>query len=177
MNNIFAPENIHWFFKLFAAQFIIFILFLLDFVNFGTAFTFDVKPYFILIAIYYWSIYRPTLLVPLYVFALGIIFDLLLNYPVGLHALLFVAVQCLLRDQRLFFIGQPYVIVWMSFALTCFVVMSLEWALFSLIIGTVYSFNLVLLGTLTSMMIFPLVTLLFNLIYRTLPPIKQTHFL
>ncbi len=177
MDSLFSTENIHWFFKLFLAQLSVLVLFLLDFVDFGTSFSIDIKPYFILICIYFWSIYRPSLLIPIYVFALGLIFDFVLNYPVGLHAILFVAIQWIFRDQRLFFIGQPYVIVWMGFALTCFVVMSLEWVLFSLLIDMVYSFNIVLYGTLTSTMIFPLVTLLFNAIYRKLPPVKQAHLL
>ena len=177
MDSIFSPENIHWFLKLFIAQCTIFILFLLDFVNFGTSFSYDIKPFFILISIYFWSIYRPTLLLPIYVFALGIIFDLVLNYPVGLHALLFVAIQWIFRSQRLYFIGQPYVILWIGFTLTCFAVMTIEWALFSLLLHNIYSFKVVLFGTLTSALSFPLITLLFNVIYRKLPAVKQAHFI
>ena len=47
------------------------------------------KAPFLLMAIYYWSIYRPTLLPPLLVFFAGLALDFLTGMPPGLSAVLF----------------------------------------------------------------------------------------
>ncbi len=177
MSDFFSSQNIIWFKCLSLAHIFIFFLFTLDLISYSVSYSDVVRPYFILICIYFWSIYRPSLLLPVYVFILGILFDFLLNYPIGLHAILFVVVQWIIRDQRLFFLGQPYVIVWMGFALTCFSVMLSEWMFFTILSDNVFDFYGVLYGTLISTLIFPMITLLFNLIYRILPPISQSHFL
>lgn len=176
MDGFFSSDNRHWFFKLLLAHCAIFIFFLFDFINFGMTFSQDIKPFFTLIAIFFWSIYRPTLMLPIYVFALGVLFDIVLGYQIGLHAFLFVGIQWVLRSQRLYFLGQSQTILWLSFALTCFAALVVEWGLFSLFNGYLYEFQAVLFRTVTSIIAFPLVTLLFHIICRTLPPVKQAHF-
>jgi len=175
MIDFFSSQNIHHLSRLAIAQSVVLFLFFLGLISYALPFSEAVRPYFIIICIYFWSIYRPTFLVPAYVFALGLLFDMLLNYPIGLHALLFIAVQWVIRDQRLFFLGQPYVIVWMGFVLTCFSVMLLEGLFFTVLSENIFDFYRILYGTLISMLIFPLVTLLLNMIYRMLPPVSQSH--
>lgn len=177
MSEFFSSQNISWFRSLSLAQIVIFILFLLGLISYSISYSDAVRPYFIVICIYFWSIYRPTLLSPAYVFVLGLLFDFILGYPVGLHAMLFVVVQWIIRDQRLFFLGQPYVIVWMGFAFTCFAAMLSEWLFFTALNENVFDFSVVLYGTLVSTLIFPIITLLFNMIYRILPPMSQPHFM
>ncbi len=177
MSDFFSSQNITWFRYLALAQMIIFLLFLLGLISYSISYSDAVRPYFIVICIYFWSIYRPTLLSPAYVFILGLLFDFILNYPVGLHAMLFVIVQWVIRDQRLFFLGQPYVIVWIGFAFTCFMVMFSEWLFFTVLNENVFGFSGILFGTLISTLMFPMITLLFNIIYRILPPVSQSHFL
>lgn len=177
MNDLFSSQNIKNWTLLGVAQIFILFLLSLDFVSYSVALSDAVRPYFIVICIYFWSIYRPTFLLPIYVFALGLVFDVILNYPMGLHAVLFLVLQWIIRDQRLFFLGQPYVIIWLSFAFTCFCVLLSEWLFFTVISDNVFDFGRVLYGTLVSVLIFPFITLLFNMIYRILPPVSQSHFL
>ena len=177
MEPLLSSENLSWFIKLAFAQILILFVLLLDFVNFSTPFNIDIKPYFMLLAVFFWSIYRPSFLLPLYVFALGILYDMVLGYPIGLHSLLFITMQLVLRAQRLFFIGQPFLILWMSFALTSFIVISLEWVLFIILRSNMYDFSAVILSTASSIFIFPLVIILFNMIQSFLPPVKNAHFI
>ncbi len=176
MIDFFSFENIRTYSRLALAHGFIFILFLLGVISYSVSSPDVVRPYFIVMALYFWSIYRPTLMSPAYVFALGLLFDFILNYPVGLHALIFVALQWIIRDQRLFFLGQPYFIAWIGFAFTCFSVLALEWGFFSLVSNIMFDYELVLWGSLVSILSYPLVTLLFHMIYRILPPVTQSHF-
>ena len=177
MVDFLSSEKLSLYSRLGIAHAVIFFLFLLGLISYSIPFSDATRPYFIIISIYFWAIYRPTLLPIAYVFILGLLFDFILNYPVGLHALLFVAVQWGIRDQRLFFLGQPYMIVLIGFAFTCFAVLLSEWLFFSLLLGRGGDFNSVIYGTLISTLIFPIVTLLFNMIYRILPPAPQPHLL
>lgn len=177
MNDLFSSENFSWFGRLALAQSFIFFLFLLGLISYSFSIEDVIRPYFIIICIYFWAIYRPSLLSPAYVFALGLLYDFILNYPVGLHAVLFIAAQWIIRDQRLFFLGQPYIIVWMGFGFTCLGVMGLEWLFFSLVSDGVISLHSIFYGVIISTIIFPLVTLLFNVIYRILPPTQQPHLM
>ena len=177
MNDLFSSQNLNWFFRLSFIHFFIFFLFLLGITSYSFPFSEAVRPYFIVICLYFWSIYRPSLLSPAYVFILGLLFDFILHYPLGLHAFLFVMAQWIIRDQRLFFLGQPYIIVWIGFSFTCFLMLFLEWLFFTVFMSNVFDFKHIMFSTLISTLIFPLITLLFNLISRILPPVSQSHFL
>lgn len=177
MIDFFSSDNINRYSRLALAQFLIFFLFLLSVISYSISLSDVVRPYFILMGIYFWSIYRPTLLSILYVFVLGLLFDFILNYPIGLHSLLFIIVQWAVRNQRLFFLGQPYMIVWLGFSFTCLAVMLAEWLFFTVMKGGGFDMTTVFYGLLISTFIFPLITLLFNLIYRILPPSPQSHLL
>lgn len=87
----------------------------------------------LLMAIYYWSLYRPTLVPVWLVFGAGLLFDLLSGMPIGLHALTFVIVRWIVTDQRLFLTGQPFVTVWLGYAIVSAGAITLQWALFGLI--------------------------------------------
>lgn len=85
---------------------------------------------FLLMGIYYWSAYRPTL-VPLWlVFILGIMLDLLSGAPVGLNAFVLVAARWLVTDQRLFLMGQPFMIVWLGFIIVCAIAAAAQWLIY-----------------------------------------------
>jgi rod shape-determining protein MreD len=58
------------------------VLFVLNTVSFSLPVSGDIDIPFLIMAIYYWSIYRPTLLPPWLVFTMGILFDFLGGLPV-----------------------------------------------------------------------------------------------
>src|SRR5688572_27609260 len=125
-------ERIDWAAKLVLAQGIIILLMLMNIVSFSLPHAGEFKPFFLLMAIYYWSIYRPTLIPAAYVFALGIVMDLEAGLPVGLSALLLVLCKVIVQSQRAFLMGQPYVTVWIGFALICVVHVFVMWLVTSL---------------------------------------------
>ena len=90
----------------------------------------EVKPVFMLMAVYYWTILRPS--PPLAVFILGLVLDLLSNYPFGMNALVLVAAQALTASQRKFLLGQSFLVIWAGFALIALGAGVIQWILFDL---------------------------------------------
>ncbi len=177
MNDFFSSENLSLLLRLFVAQALIFFLFIIDLVDYSIPISYMARPFFTVIIIYYWAIYRPNLLSPAYIFALGLIYDLILGYPVGIHAILFITAQWIISDQRLYFLGQSFLVTCLGFSLTGFLVLCAEWLFFSAMAGSFDGFENVFYKTIVSSFLFPLMTLLFNVIYRTLPPVSQKHLL
>jgi rod shape-determining protein MreD len=76
----------------------------------------DVTPLVTMMAVFYWSVYRPDLLPAVVVFALGLIQDILLGSPIGLMALTFLAIHGVTLTQRQAFLGKPFFVTWVGFA-------------------------------------------------------------
>ncbi len=125
-------ETIRWAARLSIAQSFLIFLFLLSLVSFSLPHADSVKPLFVLIPLYYWGIYRPSITPILYVFVLGLLMDFISGFPVGVHAVLFVVLQFVMRSQRLFLMEQPYPMFWLGFAIVSSSVYALQWLFFSL---------------------------------------------
>lgn len=92
----------------------------------------EIRPSFLLIAVYYWAVVRPETLRPSGAFLVGLAFDLLADYPFGMTALTLVLAQWLTTSQRKFLLGQPFIVMWLGFALVAAGASALQWGLFSL---------------------------------------------
>ncbi len=128
-----------------------------------------VKPQFVLMAVYYWAIYRPTLLPPVFCFMIGLVMDVLSGMPPGINALILVMTQWLVRDQRRFMMGQPYSTIWAVFGLVCILALGIQWALYGLVHMHWSPLLPVFSGGLLSMLLFPFITLLLVAAHRMLP--------
>lgn len=104
---------------------------LLAAVPFGVPFFAVVTPFLSLMAVYYWSIYRPDLLPPAAVFAIGILQDVLTGSPVGLLALVLLLVRALAVSQRRILRGQAFVVEWAGFLLVAAGAGAAAWLLVS----------------------------------------------
>ena len=76
----------------------------------------EATPFFALMAVHHWSIYRPELLPAPFVFALGLAQDGLTGGPLGLFALVLVVVHGLVSTQRRVFLGKTFLVEWFGFA-------------------------------------------------------------
>lgn len=127
------------------------------------------KPNFVLMALYYWAIYRPTIVPPAFCFVAGLLMDILTGVPVGLHAALYVLIQWLVCSQRRFLMGQPYLTTWFVFGLVMFGYLFLQWGLMGLShFQWSYSNDLLIQAGVTFLM-FPFVTMVLVLAHRVLP--------
>lgn len=132
----------------------------------------DFKPFFLLMAVYYWAIYRPTVMPVGYTFALGLILDFLADLPLGLSALVMVGLQTVVRRSRIFLMGQPYVMVWLGFAILSIAYTAAFWFLMSvknMAFVPAASLIQMLVASALSVLLFPLASLILQGVHRALP--------
>jgi len=86
-----------------------------------------VTPAFALMAVYHWTIYRPELLNPLTVFAIGLYLDFLNGTPAGLSALTLLLSQVLVMGRRRWFVNRSFPFVWLGFAALSGLFMLMQW--------------------------------------------------
>lgn len=98
-----------------------------------------IVPMLSLISVYYWVIHRPGLLPPAAVFVIGLIQDLLSGSPLGVYPVVLLLVYGVAYSQRRFFFAKSFLIVWWGFLLISFVAVLVNWALHSLLLGTLIS--------------------------------------
>ncbi len=132
----------------------------------------DVRPFFALMAVYYWSILASA--PPVGVFAFGLVLDLLSGYPPGMNALVLVAAQAMTAHQRKFLLGQSFLVIWAGFAVVAFCAGSVQWVLFSLLNLTVMAVLPVLIAVALSALMFPLCVLPLAAVYRVVADRPET---
>jgi len=115
----------------------------------------DVRPGFILMAVYYWSIMWPSVMTYLTTFLIGIAFDLLAGLPPGMNAMTLLMVQWVTRSQRKFMLGQSFRVIWAGLALMAFLTAFIHWAVFSLLHGTLLGAQSVAVGAVLTCLLFP----------------------
>lgn len=108
-----------------------------------------------LVAIYYWSLFRPDLLPYSMVFLLGILQDILHGAPLGLNALVMVLVSLIIRNQARFLTSQGFVVQWLGFLMVVFADAMLQWFLHSMHAGQILAISHGLLRALLGAAIYP----------------------
>jgi len=112
-------------------------------------------PAFTLMAVYHWTIYRPDLLPPIGVFAIGLTQDLLSGSPVGVGALVLLLARAAVLRARRYFINRTFPFVWTGFALLGATTMLGLWALQCLVQLTVFDVRSTMFRTVLTIAIFP----------------------
>lgn len=147
----------------------ILILFILNVMGTSASPTDALEIPFVLMLIYYWSIYRPTLIPPFLAFSLGLIFDLLSGLPVGLSSFLFVLVRQLTSEQRVFLTSQTFFVVWLGFMVVCASGVLIQWMLFGLVNLQWPPLEPPLRVIVIGIIIYPLISMILNLSHKILP--------
>ena len=86
-----------------------------------------VAPALTLIAVYYWSIYRPDLLRGFFILAIGLFQDLLIGSAPGVTSFILLLSYLVVVSQRRFFHGKSFGVVWWGFMLIAFGAAVLTW--------------------------------------------------
>lgn len=108
-----------------------------------------------LMAVYYWSIYRPELLRPFLVFLLGLLNDVLHMLPLGLSCFIFLCVYQVVFSQRRLFVNQVFYMVWFGFSVVALLASFVQWCVLSVASDQMLSIRPVFLQCLFSVVIFP----------------------
>jgi rod shape-determining protein MreD len=112
-------------------------------------------PAFVLMAVYHWTIYRPDLLAPFGIFAVGLAQDLLAGTMIGAGALVLLLARAAVLRLRRYFINQPFAMVWGGFALLAAAALLGLWALHCLLQLTLFDLRGTVFRTVLSIAIFP----------------------
>ena len=117
----------------------------------------------LLIAVFYWSVYRPGLMPLWLVFVCGVFLDFLTGVPLGLSAFVLMAVALIVRDQRILLLGQTFATLWFVFALFCAAAAGLKWFLFGLVHLNWGGLNMLWPDMIAGILLYPLVCIILHL--------------
>ncbi|WP_142847273.1 rod shape-determining protein MreD [Telmatospirillum sp. J64-1] len=92
-------------------------------------------PALVLMAVFYWAIYRPDLLPAHGAFLIGLLQDVVDGTPIGVTALVLLLVHGVAASQRRFFLGNTFIVAWWGFALVAAVASLLTWGLVGVLHG------------------------------------------
>lgn len=135
----------------------------------------SIKPPLLVMVLYYWAIYHPTLVPPWLCFVLGVFMDFLMGLPPGINAMLFVAIQWLGQEQRRFLIAQPYITIWAVFGLMFGIGSFVQWGLYGLMGSTWTPIAPVVAQILIGVFLFPFVSVALVGIHRLLPKTNSDY--
>ena len=93
----------------------------------------QITPMYALIAVYFWSIYRPDLMGYGPGFAIGILEDLLTGAPLGVCTLTLLLTQWIVFNRQKFFHAKPFGVTWLMFVLVAFGAVFLKWIVIGLV--------------------------------------------
>jgi len=175
MPESFLPARVDRLGRLLVPHLFLVVLMLVGLISYPLPYVGPVKPFFVLMPVYYWAIYRPTLMPSSYCFVIGLVVDLLAGTALGLHSFILVAVQWLARDQRRFLMGQTYIVIWLVYALVVFFAAASEWALVGLMYRAWSSPVPGAFSALFNIFLFPFVSLLLSATHRMLPVSSKTY--
>lgn len=145
------------------------LLLILNAVSFALPFAAALQPSFVLIAVYFWAVYRPRLLPPVALLVIGIILDALLGLPFGLQALLFLLLYALLRAQRHYLSGQTFLIQWLGFTFVVIAVAIVQWIVIGFIGAGFVPVHMPLVQAFVTALLYPIVILPLFALHRLLP--------
>jgi len=171
----FSMRNVENGFRLLVPLALLAFLFLLSIVSLPFPVVHAIKPAWILMVIYYWSIFRPTLMPPSLCFFTGLLLDLVSGLPLGVYAIIFTLVQWIVRDQRRFLMGQAYFTIWCVFSLVAGLSLIVQWALYGFVQSQWMSLTPVMINVLATIFLFPLVTILMLAVHKVLPEASKVY--
>ncbi len=127
-------------------------------------------PSLTIITVYYWSVNHVASMPLVLVLVIGILEDAIVNTPLGLHAVVLLAVYGVVEWQRQFIMGKAFLVSWFAFstlALGSYLVMWIIYVIYSWSYVPVASFVVQGVGTAA---IYPLFDRLFAFV---LPVVRQ----
>lgn len=150
------------------AVFIFLVLVLMS--NWALPYFITLKPQLLLIVIFYWTIYRPTLMPPWVILAGGLFLDLMNPVmPIGTHAVSYLLIASILKPRRRFMIGQSFMVVWAVFVLAVAVDMIFKWLVLEILTTTRLDLPTIFLNGFVTVLAFPLLVLVLVSVHRFLP--------
>ncbi len=127
----------------------------------------EISPWFILIAIWFWGLYRADLIPVWFVFLIGLLSDFYSgNIPYGTHPAILVLAYAILLPQRRFIISQNFLMQWFLFCLFAIFCYFLRFVIVFLFTFSAYAYKENMLSLFVILMLYPLFYRFFSLCYN-----------
>jgi rod shape-determining protein MreD len=130
----------------------------------------DLLPLLPLIAIHYWRLFRPQLMPYWTILLLGIIQDAVFGLPIGLSGFLYMFYMLVLDSQRRIFVREAFIAIWFGFAVMSLIFVIIQWGMLWWLENIAAPLKNPLISWLLTSCFYPALHLLFNKVYRSLPP-------
>lgn len=131
------------------------LMFLLSLANIPLLGAGIVRPAFLLIALYFWTITRPSLLPLPAVFAIGFLYDIASDSVPGLHTFAFMVITVLVRSQRRYLLAQPWPVLWVGFVIAALILNAVQAVVYIASSGAMPSLWLVFANVVVSSLAYP----------------------
>ncbi len=118
-------------------------------------------PAFGMIAVYFWSLLRPVLVPPWFLFVLGLIMDALAGQPFGLHPMIYLLLYFMAMQGGSHFSRRTIWVYWAGFAGFSLLAWIAYWLMLSLSAGVALPFPPTLLQWAATALFYPLLHQLF----------------
>ena len=122
----------------------------------------EVMPAFAVMAVFYWTIYRPDRLPYAATFAIGVFQDFLAGTPLGMTALVLLTVQGVVASQRTFFRGKPFLVIWWGFSMVMPAAGLLGWIIGSACLGSFVPLLPIIVQVVLTTLLFPVFATFFR---------------
>jgi len=160
--------------RYFAVYVLLSVFFIADIIALPSPFDWGMKIPFVVIAVYFWSIYRPTIMPAIIVFIIGLFIDILSGAPFGFNAVIYVVLQWAISDQRAFLSAQSFPMIWLIFALIYTLIMALQWFVTGLLNFSWAAITNILPDIGVALITFPLIMLILHMTRKILPNTKMS---
>jgi rod shape-determining protein MreD len=135
-----------------------------------------VMPSMALIAVYYWTVFRPDLMPSGAVFLIGLLHDLVGVAPLGIGVLALLLVHGAVGSQRKFFATAGFGLLWLGFAVLAAAAQLFIWLLSCIMIGRLVDLAPAVLQYAVTLAIYPCLFWLFGraqqLLLRDAEPVR-----
>jgi rod shape-determining protein MreD len=155
--------------------FFLLLLFLLNLADIPLLGSGSVRPAFLLIGIYFWTITKPALLPVPVVFLIGLAFDIVSASVVGLHTFAFMLIVMLVRSQRRYLLGQTWPVLWVGFVVAALILSLIQMLVYVLDNKAAPPVFLMLAETLVSALAYPVLIPVMMGLNRFLTVAKQDY--
>ncbi len=122
---------------------------------------------FPLMVLCFWIINRPEYFAMTWSFMIGFAQDVILGQPLGVTALIYLAVDFFLRGQRQFFLQQSFHHLWLVFSLVMASVSMAQWLVASLVTHAWIELAPILLRMVIGILFFPMMTMALHHLQRS----------
>lgn len=157
-----------------AVYFLIAIFFIAEILSLPSPFDAFKQVPFMMITVYFWAAFRPSVLPPMLVFIIGILVDIITGGPIGVGACVLVLMNWAIASQRAFLTAQSFAMFWLVFGIVYAGIVILQWLVFGLIQFQWPSTTHIIPQFLAGIIAFPFLVSIYHLANKILPTANFT---